>query len=387
MRSAAVEKSEHRSRYEGRLHRRLWLYFRPLVIGVISICIIGFIAVFGYNFLMDKYYRPIDPTDTSPVLLEIKPGSSSSSIADSLYLSELIRNKAIFKVYVDFMGKGDKLRSGKYTFTRKMTVEEIVDRLVAGDGTKQKVINIRVIEGMTVQNMADSLVKNGVLKDSKRFLELARSGEGFKDLDFVKDIPVTPGKERRYLLEGYLFPDTYEIYEGASEETIIKKLLNRFYNVFTDEYMARAKELNMTMDQVVTLASIIEKEAKSPDFTKVSAVFHNRLKDKMRLESNPTVQYIKGIDKLYLTDADTGVDSLYNTYKYAGLPLGPICNPGKAAIEAALHPDEVYVQEKYLYFCLKDPAQGELAFSKTLKQHQAEVDKYKPLWIAYDNAS
>lgn len=382
-----VEKSERRVRDSVGWKRRLWLFMRPLLIGAISLCIVGGLVYFGYNFLMDKFYRPVNLGDQNSVVLEIKPGSNTSVIADSLFLSDLIKNKAVFKVYVDFMGKGGKLRSGKYTLTRNMGIEEIVDRLVAGDGTKQSVVKIRVIEGMTIQDMADSLVSKGVLKDNKRFLQLTRSGESFKDLDFIKAIPILPSKERRYLLEGYLFPDTYEIYEGASEESIIKKLLNRFYNVFTDEYIARAKELGMTMDQVVTLASMIEKEAKTADFKKVSAVFHNRLVEKQKLESCATVQYIKGIKRLNLTEADISIDSLFNTYKYAGLPLGPICNPGKTAIEAALYPDEAYIQEKYLYFCLKDPAIGELVFTKTLKEHLAEVEKYRALWVAFDNAS
>ena len=140
----------------------------------------------------------------------------------------------------------------------------------------------------------------------------------------------------------------------------------------------------MTMDEVLTLASMIEKEAKETDFARVSAVFHNRLKTNMTLGSDVTIKYVTGTTKMSLSGSDLSVDSLYNTYKYTGLPLGPICNPSAAAIEAALYPDETFVKEKYLYFCSKEPDTGELYFSRTLAEHEAAVKIYAPLWQAYD---
>lgn len=140
----------------------------------------------------------------------------------------------------------------------------------------------------------------------------------------------------------------------------------------------------MTTDQVITLASMIEQEAKNDDFTKVSAVFHNRLKEGMRLESCATVQYIQGISNLVLTDEEMAVESPYNTYKYTGLPKGPICNPGLASIKAALYPDETLTAENYLFFCLTDPEVGSLAFSKTLEEHNALKAQWQPVWLEYD---
>ena len=135
----------------------------------------------------------------------------------------------------------------------------------------------------------------------------------------------------------------------------------------------RAEEIGMTMDQVLTLASMIEKEAKKADFAKVSAVFHNRLDQGMLLQSDPTVHYVTGERRMALRQSDLAVDSPYNTYKVSGLPVGPICNPSPEAINAALYPDESYVAEKYLYFCSKDPNTGELYFSKTLEEHNVVV--------------
>ena len=138
------------------------------------------------------------------------------------------------------------------------------------------------------------------------------------------------------------------------------------------------------MDEVLTMASIIEREAKTEDFARVSAVFHNRLKKNMALGSDVTVNYLTGETRFILTTSELAIDSPYNTYVNKGLPLGPICNPSPDAISAALNPDAVFVAEQYLYFCAKDPASGELAFSKTLEEHNAAVAIYKPLWEAYD---
>ena len=131
---------------------------------------------------------------------------------------------------------------------------------------------------------------------------------------------------------------------------------------------------------------MIEKEAKTADFAKVSAVFHNRLKKGMPLGSDVTVKYVSGSQKMALSDSDLAVDSAYNTYTRTGLPVGPICNPSMDAVVAALYPDEQYVAQKYLYFCSTDPDSGELHFSKTLEEHNAAVAMYRPLWEEYDRS-
>lgn len=142
----------------------------------------------------------------------------------------------------------------------------------------------------------------------------------------------------------------------------------------------------MTMDEVFTLASMIEKEAKTADFAKVSSVFHNRLKQNMTLGSDVTVKYVSGSEKMVLSGSDLSVESPYNTYTRKGLPVGPICNPSMDAVVAALYPDEQYLAQKYLYFCSKDPNSGELYFSKTQEEHDAAVAMYRPLWEEYDRS-
>ena len=189
---------------------------------------------------------------------------------------------------------------------------------------------------------------------------------------------------RKYLLEGYLAPNTYEIYTDATPLSIVRKLLSQTDKVFLSEWQTRADELDMSMDDILILASMIEKEAKKADFAKVSAVFHNRLDKKMKLESDPTIHYVTGERRMSLRSSDLAVESPYNTYRISGLPAGPICNPSPEAINAALYPDESYVAEEYLFFCSKNPESGELHFSRTLAEHERAVEIYAPLWQAYD---
>lgn len=373
---------------------KIWRFVRPAVVLLLSAALAVGIVLSGYNFLMDHFYRPIDPDDPSPVTVEIKGGSSVSTIARVLYDEQedgepgenrIIRNKAVFKVFVDFMGLGSKLRSGSYTMDRTMTIPQIVEQLAAGDGKVQQILKFRLTEGMTVEAMAESLVEQGVLKNTARFLSLCKTGEGLATNELMV-IPEETADQRRYALEGYLFPDTYEVYADSSEESIINKLTTRFYGIMSEDYILRAEEMDMTIDQVVTLASLIEKEAKVSDFTKVSAVFHNRLKKDMALQSDTTIQYLLGTRKLVFTAEELQTESPYNTHKNKGLPLGPICNPGRAAIEAALYPDEAYRNGGYLYFCLKEPESGELAFAKTLEEHNENVARYQQLWAEADAA-
>ena len=236
-----------------------------------------------------------------------------------------------------------------------------------------------------MENIAAYLAREGVISDAASFLELCRTGRQFADYYYVADVLASANAaSRRYVLEGYLAPGTYEIYTSATPEEILRKLLGQTEAVFREEWHGRAEELGLSMDQVITLASMIEKEAKRADFARVSAIFHNRLRQNMALGSDVTVKYATGTARMSLTSDDLAVSSPYNTYQNKGLPLGPICNPSAAAIEAALYPDADFTAQNYLYFCSKDPDTGELYFSRTLEEHEAAVRIYAPLWQAYD---
>jgi UPF0755 protein len=365
--------------------QRVFMMMRPVIILFVSLVIVVVGSIIVLNKMVDYAFTPVNVDDPTPVQITVKSGSGSSTIASLLYDSGLIRNKTVFKLYVDFMGKSQKLKSGTYVLAKNMDIEQITDTLIEGEPPKA-VLKFTITEGTTAEGIAKLLVEKGLFKNTETILTMCQTGVDFTKYDFVNSV-IELKETRKYNLEGYLFPDTYEVYVDATEETVITRLLTRFFNIYSDEYAVRAEELGMTMDEVVTLASLIEKEAKTADFAKVSAVFHNRLEDSQALESCATLQYIHGVNKLVFNEEERNVDSPYNTYRYMGLPLGPICNPGKAAIEAALYPDEQYISGGYKYFCLKDIETGELDFSKTYEEHQKKVEQYQQDWLDYQNAN
>lgn len=364
----------------------LWRIIRPiLVFAGAMIVVIG--VLYGvWNKVYDKFLAPADTESQMEIAFQVESGQSLTRVANNLEEAGLIRSHTVFKYYCDFAGMGQKIQVGSYLLKPSMTMSEIADQLTRGDGNPI-VRNITMIPGWTIEDFANDLVSKGVLTDSAEFLGLCRTGEKFSDYYYIADVLATKTvSQRRYVLEGYLSANTYEVYVTATAEDIIRRLLSQTERAFPADYQERAEELGYTMDQMLTLASLIEKEAKNSDFTKVSAVFHNRLDAGMPLQSDVTIHYLTGVRKMNLRDSDMAIDSPYNTYKVSGLPLGPICNPSQAAINAALYPDETYRAERYLYFCAKDPNTGELHFSRTLQEHEQAVSIYAPLWSAYDQS-
>ena len=360
---------------------RIWRFIRPLAI-ILCVMLATFgIAMSVWNHIERSWFAPMDEADLSTVAFQVKSGESLTKVAEHLAESGLIHNATVFKYYADFAGYSQKIQSGDYALSKSMPMTEIANQLTLGDGNPL-VRNITVIPGWTVEKIAEYLQQIGQISSSAEFLRECQTGENYTAYYYISDIARTTG--RRYMLEGYLMPDTYEVYTSATSTDIIRKLLSQTEAVFTDSDHARADEIGMTMDEVLTLASMIEKEAKEADFKKVSAVFHNRLDIGMTLGSDATVKYASGVTRLSLNGTDLGFQSPYNTYIYKGLPPGPICSPSKAAISAALYPDETFISERYLYFCTKEPSSGELAFAKTLEEHERNVSIYSPLWQAYD---
>ena len=373
-------------RYGVTWYSTLWGILRPVLVAVTVLVVVTGICMTVWNLLYGEFAAPVDAADASEVAFEITSGQSLNRVASNLEDAGLIRNKTVFKYYCDFAGMGQKIQVGDYLLRKDMTITEIAEQLSSGDGNPM-VRNITLIPGETVEEFAAKLVKNGTLESPDHFLELCRTGEAFRDYYYIADVLSSgTAAQRKYVLEGYLAPNTYEVYTSATEEEIIRKLLSQTEAVFPEEYQEQAETLGMTMDQILTLASMIEKEAKEQDFTRVSAVFHNRLRAGMKLESDVTVHYITGVRRMSLSDADLGQTNAYNTYLYRGLPPGPICNPSPAAIRAALYPDSAMVAEKYLYFCAKEPESGELYFSRTLEEHERAVAVYAPLWKQYDQS-
>ncbi len=366
--------------------RSVWKVVRAILVFVTSLVLVVGVVYQGWQFVYNRYFAPSDASDNTPVMVSISRGSSINTVASALYEAGVVRNKGIFKYYVELTDRGADLKAGNYQLSRGMTMDEIISELTSGEASSN-VTTFLVTEGQNVEAMAQSLVRQGVLKNTDEFLALCKNPETFReDYDFIDTLMNEDTSQRKYILEGYLFPAKYEIYLDSTAEDIIRRMLDKTDSVLTDIYRSRAEELDMSVDEVLTLASLIEKESKTADFKKVSAVFHNRLKRDMNLESCVTVQYILNTHRLNLTNEDISVDSPYNTYKNKGLPEGPIANPGQAAIEAALYPDEDFRSEGYLFFCVKEPTSGELYFSKTAAEHQRATEEFRPLWEQYDQS-
>jgi len=378
-------RSMHRERQYGPYwYSALWRIIRPvLVVGAALLVVAGLVSS-GWKLVYNNFLAPVEENSQRQIAFTIPSGRSLTGVSNDLEEAGLIRNRTVFKYYCDFAGMGQKIQAGNYLLTPGMNMQEIAEQLTMGDGNPI-VRNITLIPGWTLEEFADDLVKKGVLTNREEFLSLCRTGEAFDDFYYVDEMRRSGTlTQRRYALEGYLSPNTYEVYMDATAEDIIRKMLQQIERAFPADKQDRAAELGYTMDEILTLASLIEKEAKNEDFAKVSAVFHNRLNTGMKLQSDVTIHYVTGVRKMALTNTDLALNSPYNTYQVTGLPVGPVCNPSAEAIHAALYPDEAYLAENYLYFCAKDPESGTLHFSRTLQDHEQAVAIYAPLWQQYD---
>jgi len=379
-----AEENRDAARAKRHKKKKLWKTLRPVITVALSLGVCALLLFVGIEWVLNEFVRPVDKGDATPVTITVEKGSGASTIAKQLYEAcgegntGLIKSKAAFKVYVDFTGKSSILKAGTYVLSKNMSISEMVDVICIGNPPRETV-KFTLPEGMDIETMAQKLVELKVLTDPSTFLALCNDGNAFSEYTFISAImQQEDAADRKYALEGYLFPDTYEVYADSSPKTIITRMLIRFNEVFSDEYIARAQELNMSIDDVVTLASVIEREAKTDDFAKVSAVFHNRLAKDMRLQSDAPLKYIFNTENtLDFTQEQMDVESPYNTYKVDGLPVGAIDNPGQKAIYAALYPDEEYLEKGYLYFVLKARDSTELVFSKDYDDFLKDKEAYK----------
>lgn len=344
-----------------RKKRPILLYFL-----IIAFVIIG-ILLFGLKKYVDNQLQPIATENIKEIQIIIPKGVSSNEIAKILKNNNLIRNEIIFRIYTKYEKMDGKFKAGKYVLNNGMTQEEIMEKLVAG-GIAKDSITFTVPEGFELEQIAERLDEMNIA-NKNIFLELASKASNFSsEYEFLKDVP------EGLSLEGYLYPDTYEVYTDVSEKDIIRKMLNRFDNLYTDEIKAKAKGLNLELNQVITLASIIEREGRADEEREIiSAVFHNRLKTGMMLQSCATVQYILGERKPVLSNDDISIKSPYNTYINQGLPPGPIASPGIKSIEAAVNPADV----NYMYFVFNEDETGTHTFSVTYDEHLKAINKIR----------
>lgn len=320
------------------------------------------ISLTGCSAILEKYNTPVDVNDVTEVMFEVPSGATTGGIAKSLEADGLIQKASAFKVKAKELGVDGQMKAGNYKLSKSMDVETIINKLVQGE-TYVETVKFTIPEGFEVRQITERLVSEGIVNEDA-FLTVLKE-EPF-------EYPFLEGVNRDYFLEGYLFPDTYEVPVGASEKTIVKMMLDRFNQVFKDTYYTRAEELGMSVHDVITLASIIEREAKiDEEFELVSSVFHNRIEIGMPLQSCATVQFILKERKDRLTFDDIAIDSPFNTYIQKGLTPEPIASPGARAIEAALYPAE----SSYLYFATTEKNDGSHYFNETLAGHERDARK------------
>jgi UPF0755 protein len=256
-----------------------------------------------------------------------------------------------------FYRRGESIKAGEYQFTTAMLPAEVLEKLQDG---RIYFRTATIPEGLTTSQVADVLAEQGLV-NKQTFLNLA------SDEEFAAELNITAKS-----LEGYLFPNTYYIPRGMQEREIIRKMVAEFWKIMTPELQQEIEQKNFSIHEIVTLASIIEKEARVAEERElISAVYTNRLKLKMKLDSDPTVIYGLKDFNGNLTKGDLQKDTPYNTYRRRGLPPGPIANPGKSSILAAIRPADV----KYLYFVARND--GTHKFSTTYKEHQQAVWEYQ----------
>lgn len=304
------------------------------------IILIVVIILIGGFWVWQGIYYPVNPDSDETVIFLVKKGEGAKEISINLKEQGLIRYSSLFKVYALVQGQTEKLQAGEYELSPGMAIPEIVNKLASGDRIK-KIITI--IEGWTLKDIANYLEEKGIAQT--------------EELD--------PN------LEGYLFPDTYEISPEDGIEEIIEKMLDNFDKKLTSELREEIASQGKTIHEIVIMASLVEKEVRGFEDKKIVAgILWKRLEWDIPLQVDATITYITGRKTTKILKEELQIDSPYNTYKYKGLPLGPISNPGLESILAAIYPQE----SQYLYY-LSTP-EGETIFSKTLKEHNTARAKY-----------
>lgn len=315
-------------------------------------------------FLLHRGYEtvrtPYREYEGEEVFFTVERGATAHSVGRELEDRKVIPNAELFRLTLRLRGDTGRIQAGEYRFAEPLSTLEVIDRLVAGD---IHTFAVTVPEGLTVAETAEHLAGRG-------FGETERLLQAFRDTSPIGAIdPVAED------LEGYLFPNTYHFPRDPPAEVVAGAMISQFKRIFDDERRARAEELGMTPREVVTLASIIEKETgKAEERPLIGSVFWNRLERGMSLGSDPTIIYALKRSGNYdgnLRRADLSLDSPYNTYRYPGLPPGPIASPGAESIDAVLHPAET----DYLYFVSKND--GSHHFSRSLREHNNAVRKYQ----------
>ena len=304
------------------------------------------------------FFVPVTREPAPAVVVVVPKGANFRSVAENLHGAGVIRDVDNFIFAARFKRAATRVKAGEYELSANMAVVDILNMLIDG-----KVMShpMTIPEGYNIADVARTLTEAGFLSDPAEFIKRAHDKSFAAELGFKADT-----------LEGFLFPDTYAFTKEMSVDEMISMMTARFRAVYYKEFDGAAKAKGMSLNKVITLASIIEKETGAgTERPLISAVFHNRLKSGVRLQSDPTVIYgIKDFDG-NLTKKHLQTRTRYNTYKFHGLPPGPIANPGSASIDAAINP----VNKDYLYFVSR--GDGTHYFSRSLREHNNAVNRFQ----------
>lgn len=315
-----------------------------------------------YQYLINKP----NASQGQQTLVAIEPGKGLNEISQELKNQGLISSSWLFQFYVWREGINNRLKSGQYYLSPTLTIKEIAAALFVGPNSKQEK-TLTFIEGWNNIQVAQYLESQG-FGSAPDFINLVQRKQDWWD---QYSVLVSRPKDRD--LEGYLFPDTYRVYSDATPSEIVEKMLDNLEAKLTVDLRNEIGRQGKTIHQILTLASILEKEVSADsDRRMVADIFYKRLESKIPLQTDSTVNYVTGKSDSRASAEDLKVDSAYNTYKYKGLPPGPICNPGLAAIMAAIYPSK----NSYWYF-LTTP-DGKVIYSKNFEEHKAAKAKYYP---------
>ncbi|HAP34513.1 MAG TPA: endolytic transglycosylase MltG [Bacteroidetes bacterium] len=320
-----------------------------LLFVVVFLCVV---ILFSIVFFFPNSFTP------SPKFITVSKGQSFSSLADSLEKREIILNAFTFKIAGRLLGYTQKMRIGKYSFVSGISNLDLLNDLEGGLSTVSTSVTLR--EGVRAQIFA-RILKRHIGIDSIRFMKF------FADTSLIGIYPNNSPS-----LEGYLMPNTYNFFWQDDEREIIQRMITEFREFFVDTLQQRMKQLGYSLNDVMTMASIVEGEAVYDDERAIIAgVYYNRLKKRMRLQADPTVLYAVSAVPRRLTRTDLKFESEYNTYLNYGLPPGPINNPGKQSIIAALYP----AKHNFIYFVADN--NGRHRFAKNYEEHQRNVRLYR----------
>ena len=331
---------------------------KRLIFAVVAI-VLALVAAVAVWLLLGAE-QPYKGYGADEQFVEIPPGAGPGAIGRRLTEAGVVRDEASFRVALWRSGQARRLQAGEYRFERPMSAREVIDKLARGEVFTRPVT---FPEGLTVRQMSQIYERDGVGRAAD-FLRAAQNVELIRNIDpAARD------------LEGYLFPNTYSLPRKASAADLVERMVTAFRDVLTPELVERATARGLSVRELVTLASLVEKETAKPEERPVvAAVYANRLKIGMGMQCDPTVIYALERAGRYtgnLTREDLKFDSPYNTYRYAGLPPGPIASPGRASLEAAANPSDV----PYIYFVSRND--GSHVFSTTLEEHNRNVFEYQ----------